>query len=203
MLFILTGDVQIGKSRWLKALVDELAQSGVSCLGVIAPGIWIESSTDAANDQGYEKLGISNLLLPGNITIPFAQRADIALQSGSYVEESQAGRAKLGWHIDDEAIDKVNAHLSTITRLAGEMPGRKLLVIDELGRLELECGSGLVEAMELLRIGPHMNMRDALVVVRETLAERVESLFAETWNGALRIAPTRRDAELVKRRLAE
>ena len=57
--------------------------------------------------------------------------------------------------------------------------------------------------MRLLRNGPYAGMKDALVVVRETFAERAESLFAETWNGVLRIAPTRQDAELVKRQLAE
>ena len=196
MLFILTGNVQIGKSRWLERLADDLTRLDVTCYGVIAPGIWVESNTDAANDQGYEKLGINNLLLPDNVTVPFAQRADIA-------DLSQAGRVGLGWHIDDAAIARVNEHLSSIEKRAEDDRRHKLLVIDELGRLELDHESGLVEAMRLLRNGPCAGMKDALVVVRETFAERAESLFAETWNGVLRIAPTRQDAELVKRHLAE
>ena len=203
MLFILTGNVQIGKSRWLERLADDLTRLDVTCYGVIAPGIWVESNTDAANDQGYEKLGINNLLLPDNVTVPFAQRADIARANGTSTDLSQAGRAGLGWHIDDAAIARVNEHLSSIEKRAEDDRRHKLLVIDELGRLELDHESGLVEAMRLLRNGPCAGMKDALVVVRETFAERAESLFAETWNGVLRIAPTRQDAELVKRHLAE
>lgn len=203
MLFILTGNIQIGKSRWLERLADDLTRLGVTCYGVIAPGIWVESNTDAANDQDYEKLGINNLLLPDNVTVPFAQRADIARANDTHADLSQAGRAGLGWHIDDAAIARVNEHLSSIEKRAEDDRRRKLLVIDELGRLELNHESGLVEAMRLLRNGPYAGMKDALVVVRETFAERAESLFAETWNGILRIAPIRQDAELVKHHLAE
>lgn len=203
MLFTLTGNVQIGKSRWLERLADDLSHLGVTCYGVIAPDIWIESNANAANDQGYEKLGINNLLLPENVTVPFAQRADIARANGTYADLSQAGRAGLGWHIDDTAIARVNEHLSSIEKRAEDDRRRKLLVIDELGRLELDHESGLIEAMRLLRNGPCAGMEDTLVVVREALADRVEFLFAETWGGFLRIAPTRQDAELVKRHLAE
>ena len=203
MLFILTGNIQIGKSRWLERLADDLSRLDVTCYGVIAPGIWVESDTDAVNDQGYEKIGISNILLPDNVTIPFAQRADIARANGTYADLSQAGRIGLGWHIDDTAIARANEHLSSIEKRAEDDRRRKLLVIDELGRLELDHESGLIEAMRLLRNGPCAGMKDALVVVRETFAERAESLFAETWKGVLRIAPTLQDAELVKRHLTE
>lgn len=204
MLFILTGNVQIGKSRWLERLADDLSRLGIACYGVIAPGIWVESSTNAANDQGYEKLGISNLLLPDNVTVPFAHRADIARANGMYADLSQAGRVGLGWHIDDAAIALRERAPSLDQRNERKATGgAKLLVIDELGRLELDHESGLIEAMRLLRNGPCVGMKDALVVVRETFAKRAESLFAETWGGVLRIAPTRQDAELVKRQLAE
>ena len=118
MLFILTGNIQIGKSRWLECLADDLSRLDVTCYGVIAPGIWVESDTDAANDQGYEKIGISNILLPDNVTIPFAQRADIARANGTYADLSQAGRIGLGWHIDDTAIARANEHLSSIEKRA-------------------------------------------------------------------------------------
>lgn len=120
--------------------------------------------------QGYEKLGINNLLLPENVMVPFAQRADIARTNGTYADLSQAGRVGLGWHIDDAAIARVNEHLSSIEKRAEDDKRRKLLIIDELGRLELDHESGLVEAMRLLRNGPYASMKDALVVVRETFA---------------------------------
>ena len=63
MLFILTGDIQIGKTRWLKSTCRKLAADGIPCAGVVAPGVWVPSEHGDAN--GFEKLGIDNVLLPG------------------------------------------------------------------------------------------------------------------------------------------
>ena len=76
MLFLLTGEVQIGKTRWLESLVTELADCGVSCAGVLAPGQWVPSEGEHADANGFEKLGIDNVLLPSGERIPFARRGD-------------------------------------------------------------------------------------------------------------------------------
>lgn len=104
MLFLLTGEVQIGKTRWLESLVTELADCGVSCVGVLAPGQWVPSEGEHADANGFEKLGIDNVLLPGGERIPFARRGDLARADGTFNEESQAAKAELAWHIDDAAI---------------------------------------------------------------------------------------------------
>ena len=70
MLFLLTGEVQIGKTRWLESLVTELADRGVPCAGVLAPGQWVPSEGEHADENGYEKLGIDNVLLPVGVTWP-------------------------------------------------------------------------------------------------------------------------------------
>ena len=44
MLFLLTGDVQIGKTRWLERLAAELAGDGVPVAGVLAAGTIAEVS---------------------------------------------------------------------------------------------------------------------------------------------------------------
>ncbi len=202
MLFILTGEVQIGKSRWLEQLVDKLGQTGTTCLGVIAPGVWIESDSDAANDQGYEKLGIENLLLPDRIRIPFAQRVDLARESGAYVEESQAGRVGLAWHIDEGALAHVNRHLAGLPRHAMVDACPALLVIDELGRLELEYDGGLIEAIRLLEAGPQKGIENALVVTRQRFAEEVERRFGKTWGGAMCVSPCAESASAIMHHLA-
>lgn len=78
MLFLLTGEVQIGKTRWLESLVTELGAFGVPCAGVLAPGQWVPSMGPRADANGFEKLGIDNVLLPGGERIPFARRGDLA-----------------------------------------------------------------------------------------------------------------------------
>ena len=67
MLFLLTGEVQIGKTRWLESLVTELADCGVSCVGVLAPGQWVPAEGEHADANGFEKLGIDNVLLPSGV----------------------------------------------------------------------------------------------------------------------------------------
>ncbi|MFR1166965.1 MAG: hypothetical protein ACLSDQ_04740 [Adlercreutzia equolifaciens] len=54
MLFLLTGEVQIGKTRWLESLVTELADRGVPCAGVLAPGQWVPSEGEHADANGFE-----------------------------------------------------------------------------------------------------------------------------------------------------
>ncbi|MFR8830425.1 MAG: hypothetical protein ACLVHC_03640, partial [Eggerthella lenta] len=70
MLFLLTGDVQIGKTRWLERLAAELSGDGVQVAGVLAPGVWrvrepheVPGERGLAGEGRFEKLGIDNVLL--------------------------------------------------------------------------------------------------------------------------------------------
>lgn len=188
MLFLLTGKVQIGKTRWLESLVTELADRGVPCAGVLAPGQWVPSEGEHADANGFEKLGIDNVLLPSGERIPFARRGDLARADGTFDEESQAAKAELAWHIDDAAIDRVNAHFNEIaTHASAAAPG--LLIVDELGRLEIWRGGGLTSAMALLAQGPTAAFPHALAVVRDYLLDDAEALFAEAWPDRCHIKP--------------
>ena len=200
MLFLLTGEVQIGKTRWLEKLVADLAERGVLCAGVLAPGQWVASAGERADGNGYEKLGIDNVLLPGGERVPFARRRDLARADGTFDERSQAARAELAWHISDAAIERVNAHFEKLRFPAraeadaeSEVPPPPrqpgLLVVDELGRLEIWRGGGLAEAVALLGEGPTVAFPHALVVVRDYLADDAEALLAEAWPDRMRIAP--------------
>ena len=188
MLFVLTGRVQIGKTRWLEAVLGELAAEGVPAYGVTAPGTWVPSAGPEADANGFEKLGIDQVLLPGGERIGFARRRDLAQADGTYDAASQSARAQLAWAIDDAALARVNAHLASLESHAGEdVPG--LLVIDELGRLELERDGGLTEALALLGRGPTPSWPHALVVARDSLAEVASERFGSPWGGARLIAP--------------
>lgn len=217
MLFLLTGEVQIGKTRWLESLVVELGERGVPCAGVLAPGQWVPSKGERADANGFEKLGIDNVLLPGGERIPFARRGDLARAEGTFDAESQAAKAELAWHIDDTAIARVNAHFDEIAaapsrhpeggaddspsdpchlqRYAEDAesmdfaPAPGLLIVDELGRLEIWRGGGLTSAMALLSQGPTPAFPHALAVVRDYLLDDAEALLAPAWPDQRRIAP--------------
>ncbi len=160
----------------------------------------------------FEKLGIDNLLLPQRERIAFARRADLAIEEGTHRPGSQSARAGLAWEIDDRAVARVNAHFA---RLAGKRADASadpeegatgpadagadgsLLVVDELGRLELLGGEGLVEAMRLLEAGPSRRFPHALVVVRAGLLEKAHAVFGGIWEGMADIAPDDEGREAV------
>ncbi len=218
MLFLLTGNVQIGKTRWLERLVEQLADEGVPVAGVTAPGVWRERLPGKDDKDGgrFEKLGIDNVLLPQGQRISFARRCDLARAEGVYDEGSQSARAQLAWAISDEAIAQVNRHFDCLARevapdllhakhalaqadasceaCGNPAPGATafgagLLVVDELGQLELVRGGGLVRAAALLDAGSTKRFPHALVVVRERLLDRAVDRFAAPWGGCRALAP--------------
>jgi nucleoside-triphosphatase THEP1 len=200
----LTGDIQIGKTRWLEGVLDELAQDGVVAYGVIAPGRWVERT------GSFEKTGIDNVLLPQGERVAFAEPGNP------------------GWSFSRQAIDRVNCHLSELSDLkeatnesasvagtfpaptglaemngmnrvaANELQGNSeillpspgLLVIDELGWLELQQGRGLTEAMKLLDAGASRLFPHAVVVVREALLPlALERFNAADWDDMDALSP--------------
>ena len=182
MLYILTGLKQTGKTRWLEATVARLEEEGVPCHGVLAPGQWA-----ARADGSFEKTGINNVLLPQHETISFARRIDLAQGEGSYDEGTQAAQAHLDWHISEEALARVNEHFAML--MEAPPAQRAVLIVDELGPLELKRGGGLTQAVRLLDAGPQSRYSHAIVVVREKLAGLAEERFAPIWGGCKRIAP--------------
>ena len=207
MLFILTGDIQTGKTRWLEKLVEGLTANDIRVEGVIAPGVWREREDAPAGTrpaERFEKLGIDNVLLPDGLRISFAMRRDLAESNPEAAPRhaSESARAHLGWTISDEAIAQVNGHFAQL-RAVGRTQGSDsaapcLLVVDELGRLELECGGGLTEAVALLGDGPRNPSCHALAVARSSLAEAVEERFGCIWGQTRRIAPDDEARALVR-----
>lgn len=235
MLFILTGGVQIGKTRWLEQLVGDLAAEGVSCCGVIAPGVWRLArdaevagadragsgarSFDGAGDDDSrvrEKVGIDNVLLPQNERICFATRRDLLPGSAcGYAEgrsqppgdegiglraTSQSDKASLGWAIYDDALARANEHFDKLRRrerIEG-VRNSELLVVDEIGRLELEHGRGLVCALRVLDDGPQPGMPHALAVVRDWLVPDAEHRFGTRWGEQVVIGPDSRGRRAVR-----
>ena len=272
MLFLLTGDVQIGKTRWLEDLCTSLQAAGTCVAGVVAPGQWVprpegqpggKHSFDGAGR--FEKLGIDNVLLPQGERIEFARRRDLAAKSKAFTEGKQAKAAKLGWAISDTAIAQVNAHFAELAKQASIAPAdsgaydpttaqaevdtpaaapldngvcppvaaetaakisplaqinsdeptvaataakaegnvlaaapaanetrlapHAMLVVDELGRLELLRSCGLTNALAILDAGPTPQFPHAIAVVRETLLDEARKRFEPRWGKAAVIGP--------------
>ena len=129
MLFLLTGDVQVGKTRWLESLCASLQAAGTCVAGVVAPGQWVPRPEGQLGGKHgfdgagrFEKLGIDNVLLPQGERIEFARRRDLAAKGKAFAEGTQAKAAKLGWAISDTAIAQVNSHFAMLAKQAGIAP---------------------------------------------------------------------------------
>lgn len=199
MLFLLTGDVQIGKTRWLESLCASLQAAGTCVAGVVAPGQWVPRPEGQPGGKHgfdgagrFEKLGIDNVLLPQGERIELARRRDLAAKSKAFTEGTQAKAAKLGWAISDTAIAQVNAHFAALAKQAANetrLAPHAALVVDELGRLELLRGCGLTNALAILDAGPTPQFPHAIAVVRETLLDEARRRFEPRWGKATVIGP--------------
>ena len=185
MLFILTGDVRTGKTTWLEARVRELEAAGVPVRGVLAPGVWRDG----------EKVGIENVLLPSRERVLLATPVNWG-QSPIY--RCAEG---LGWDFDAEALARVNAHLAGLAADTADDGRPGLLVIDEVGPLELRRGGGLTAALELLSAGPALAWPHALVVVRATLAGEAAARFARSWRSVEPLSPDESGARRLREAL--
>lgn len=188
MLFFLTGTIQSGKTRWLEQVACTLASRGVGCVGVLAPGVWVR---DAGGSGGadLEKIGIDNVLLPERERIAFAQRSDLVVD-GNVDRNSQSFRAGLGWAIRDEALSQVNRHFERNALRWSSASNQRLLIVDELGRLELVGEEGLTAAVAMLDAGASQGVPHAVVVVREALLPLARERFAPAdWGGMVAISP--------------
>jgi nucleoside-triphosphatase THEP1 len=204
MLFLLAGDIQIGKTRWLECLVSDLEALGVACSGVLSPGIWREDH-DREGRGTYEKLGIETLFLPGRERAVFARRRDLAEQEGAFDACWQSSRAALGWAIPDKAFEVVNRHFDALSEtttpslsaqgVGTALPG--ILIVDELGRLELEAGGGFTSAARLLKGGPTACYGHALVIVRDRLVEKAVACFTSAWQDICVIFPNEEGRQMV------
>lgn len=122
ILYILTGNTESGKTRWLQSYIKFLEDKEKSYFGVLAPGVW----------NNGKKQGIDNILLPINKLIHLAVRKP-------YKSEGFSKK----WNFSQDAIDEVNEHFKSFSEC-------DYLIVDELGPLELCDNKGLTNAICLI-----------------------------------------------------
>lgn len=158
MLYLLTGESGSGKTLWLAELVYYGMQQGVGIDGLITPAVFEDGT----------KVGIDCILLPTEEEFHFAyldhENGDCIPQNGQ----------KMCWRFDQDAMERCNRHLSSIT---SENPSQTLFIIDELGWLEFaEAPQGFTEAMRIL---DQQCFQDAIAVVRPQLLEKAMERWAQ------------------------
>jgi nucleoside-triphosphatase THEP1 len=139
-LFVLTGPSGSGKTTTCRRWIALARQQGLDCAGILCP----------ARFAGEHKMGIDLLDVRTEERCPLARVDD------------QPAELRIGpFRFDTQAIERAKAILDTACPC-------DVLVVDEIGPLELERGQGWVNALDVLRAG---RFRAAIAVVRPRLVE--------------------------------
>jgi nucleoside-triphosphatase THEP1 len=173
----LVGSRGAGKTTLLQTFLETLAGNGVTFSGILSPGLF---------ERG-DKVAIAFERVPSGERSVFARRYD-----------SMPGDFQFGdWAFFSSAFDWANRYLES-------MPAADLLILDEIGPLELELGRGLQAGLKRLSEGRYAL---ALVTLRPKCEEAFGNRFpdsrfirlsdhSEAWIGAemLRLAKNLSDA---------
>lgn len=146
-LYIMTGPIQTGKTSWVRRMLAAAADRDINVRGVWTPAVF---------EDGV-KTGIMAQLLPSKEEFLLAKKRQF---SG---DERPDGRMKLGWDFDQTAMERINAHFSSLGADLGD-----LFLVDEFGALEFYQGKGYVEGMRIMDEGSPKNV---LLVLRPDLVQ--------------------------------
>ena len=170
-LFVMTGAFQTGKTTWIERM---LAACGLPVESDNPAATLASAAKDAPRPrhvagvytpavfEGAEKTGIDAVLLPECVRFGFAVR-----RTGCDAD----GVRKLGWDFSQEALARINERLSR-----PDVRACDLLVVDELGPMELLRDEGYTAALRLL---DERAVDRALLVVRPSLLEAARARWGD------------------------
>jgi len=150
-IIIISGDSGIGKTTICDKIAALARARGLSVAGILSPSRWAAG----------QRTGIDVQDIRSGQKRPLAQART--------EHETTNGPATAGWRFDQHSLDWGAAILRTAAPC-------DLLIVDEIGSLELLHGEGWSEAMNVLRANGY---RLAVVVVRPTLVK----LFLKSLEG--------------------
>lgn len=159
---LLTGEREVGKTYLCQRVMNEARRRGFFCAGVLSP----------ARHEAQQRVGITLVDVATGEERPLASADDgtQGLRWGRY----RFVTSSLEWGTE---------------RLARATPC-DLLVVDEVGPLEMELGKGLVNALDVLAGG---RFSLALVVARPELVEELKARLEGRRLDILEVASSNRD----------
>jgi nucleoside-triphosphatase len=169
-IIVLTGDSGSGKTTTCLRLAERVSGQGLDCAGIVCPGRF----------DGTRKTGI------GILNLRTQERRSLAV-----VNDRPGPLRTRMYQFDVEVMNWGMAALESACPC-------DLLLIDELGPLELERGQGWVNAFDILRAG---QFRLAVVVVRPSLVEAFAAVMGIARESLLTLHKTPGDDDLIARLL--
>ncbi len=143
LLVLITGESEAGKTTWCRALIDRALARGLQPRGLISPAVF----------DSVSKIAID--------LVDIASRERKRLAERRPADQSPAvyARGTHNWLFNDPVLAWGNAVLLNL-------PPSDLLILDELGPLELLENDGLTSGLKLIDEGQY---RLACVVIRPSL----------------------------------
>lgn len=138
-IIVVTGEIGAGKTTWCHGLITHVRQAGLRVAGLLSPGAFVDG----------QKAAIDLLDLASDEKRRMADRLAVP----------DAASPTPNWRFNPQTLAWGDAVLKMVDTC-------DLLVIDELGPLELRHNQGWQSALPLLKRG---NYRVACVVVRPLL----------------------------------
>jgi len=188
-IVLLTGDKGSGKTTACRHLVEQARGLGLACAGIVSP----------ARFEGGVKVGIDVL------DVRTGERRALAAVDTAHVASEPPGRdalsgadglpgpIRLGPHrFDEAAVARARDLLDTACPC-------DVLVVDEIGPLEIERGEGWANALGVLREGDY---RLAVAVVRPRLLEAARVALGDLPGTVVVERSVEKDAEPVDDLLA-
>ncbi len=157
-LVVVTGARGAGKTTWCEALVREARTLGLHTAGLLSPHV-VEDGIRVAIDL---------------VDVVTGERRRLATRPDPRFPPPDARRGAR-WVLDHDTLAWGNAILGRVNRA-------DLLVLDEIGALELRHGTGLVAGLRLLR---DRRYGTACAVVRPDLVEEARRRWP--WAQTLRV----------------
>jgi nucleoside-triphosphatase len=157
---VLTGAVHIGKTTVCKAVADLVRDRGYCVRGILTPPIL---------DENGERLGIEVVDLASGEHRPLARvwREDDHAVPGSTAKEARLEGNFAGPQVGIYQFDAAALQWGQEAVARAVAVGCDLLIVDEIGRLELERNEGFHQVLQLLQTS---------VVLRSLLVVRFELL---------------------------
>lgn len=146
-LIFVSGPSGSGKTGWCTSLVERAGKQAIKVGGVFSPPVFeggIKTAIDLVDVESHDRRQLA------------ARRG---VGSGSITTDE--------WQFNDETLEWGN-------QLIGEAASCPLFILDELGPLELERGSGLTRGVGVLSARSY---RLACAVIRPSLLQTARSLW--------------------------
>jgi len=153
-LWLVTGERGAGKTRFSRRVAELARKAGWQVGGLISPAVF----------EGQDKIGIQLESLFSGEARPLAVKK----------AQPSFNRVLGEWHFDAQALAWGNGELTNALAAVKNQKQMELLVIDEIGPLEILRKEGWTAALPLLN---SLVYRVGLVVIRPELVETARQLL--------------------------